>query len=324
MAYDKKVNEEAIEQSPNPAAAASSSITEQSRKRERKRKFEDDSLISQQIKGKEANPAYHRAIQAGEVAVTSHPSMSNPSEDEDKRDPLRVPETLGVLIEVHRSEGKGYGVFALKDIPAGSQVLCEAPLVRLIDDGARVDPLDLAVNGLSAPRKKVYQALHSYRRHKSESLNRSIMYSNGFAIGTVATGIFETASRINHSCVPNTEFAWHESLGRMVYTNRFALFEGEEITIDYGHKKGYLKKYYGFECDCGGCTEWGSTAGSVSVASSSDDGEAKEKLELPNIDALVIGEDAVKAEETVTVESVAEEKAPTETEVISEQKATED
>lgn len=44
----------------------------------------------------------------------------------------------------------------------------------------------------------------------------------------------------------------------MVFYNRFKLLEGEEVTVDYGHKKGQLKRIYGFECQCGGCTEWGS------------------------------------------------------------------
>jgi hypothetical protein len=31
--------------------------------------------------------------------------------------------------------------------------------------------------------------------------------------------------------------------------------EGEEVTINYGHKKEGLKRFYGFECMCGGCVE---------------------------------------------------------------------
>lgn len=42
------------------------------------------------------------------------------------------------------------------------------------------------------------------------------------------------------------------------------VLEGEEVCIDYGHTKGRLLKYYGFECACGGCTEWGSVTNSTS------------------------------------------------------------
>lgn len=198
----------------------------------------------------------------------------------------RSPETVGTLIKVHRSEGKGYGIFALKDIPVGSIILSEAPLVNLVDDGARVDPLDGLVDGLPPALKKAYQSLHSYRQRGSESLNRTILYSNGFAVGKVATGVFEIASRFNHSCVPNSEFDWHEELGRMVYKNRYPLMEGEEVTIDYGHKKGHLKKFYGFECNCGGCTECGSVTSSSEVCEK----EVKRKQEIANIGALALEE----------------------------------
>lgn len=74
----------------------------------------------------------------------------------------------------------------------------------------------------------------------------------------MATGVFETASRINHSCVPNSMWDWKEESGRMMFWNRWALMEGEEVTVDYGHCKSSLRNWYGFECDCGGCTEDGS------------------------------------------------------------------
>ena len=65
----------------------------------------------------------------------------------------------------------------------------------------------------------------------------------------------------------------------MVFYNRLKLLEGEEITVDYGHKKGQLKRTYGLECQCGGCTEWGS-GGSVgsSIRTGSEIGEGKKKM----------------------------------------------
>ena len=34
--------------------------------------------------------------------------------------------------------------------------------------------------------------------------------------------------------------------------------EGEEVCVDYGHGRRLLKRIYGFDCVCGGCTEVGS------------------------------------------------------------------
>lgn len=112
---------------------------------------------------------------------------------------LRDPETVGTLIEISSAEGKGFGVFALVDIPPDTVILAETPLVTLVDTGTRADPLELAVNSLSPERKVAFRALHSFKRTGHETEYRSIMYSNGFAIGETATGIFEIASRINHS-----------------------------------------------------------------------------------------------------------------------------
>jgi hypothetical protein len=99
----------------------------------------------------------------------------------------------------------------------------------------------------------------------------------------MATGVFETASRINHSCVPNSSYTWKERTGRMVFYNRFKLLEGEEVTVDYGHKKGQLKRIYGFECQCGGCTEWGSVDSSSRPGSEVGEGEK----EMGSLDAIV-------------------------------------
>jgi len=173
--------------------------------------------------------------------------------------PLRYPDTLGTLIEIRDTEAKGLGVFALRDLLPGTILLSEAPLVTLIDTGSRADPLDIAVNALSPSKKASFLSLHHFSRNKNESVSRSIVYSNGYSIqNDLATGVFETASRINHSCAPNSHYVWKESIGRMLFWNRFKLLAGEEVTVDYGHKKKYLEKIYGFECHCGGCTDSGS------------------------------------------------------------------
>ena len=70
-----------------------------------------------------------------------------------------------------------------------------------------------------------------------------------------------------------------------MFYNRFTLLEGEEVTVDYGHKKGALLRMYGFECQCGGCTEWGS---GVST-SSSENGEAAGKEKLRGIEEVMEG-----------------------------------
>ena len=69
----------------------------------------------------------------------------------------------------------------------------------------------------------------------------------------------------------------------MVFFNRFKLMEGEEVTVDYGHKKKYLEKIYGFECQCGGCTDSASDARSLSSIGSESGGAQ----DLQSLDAVI-------------------------------------
>jgi SET domain len=200
--------------------------------------------------------------------------------------PLRYPDTLGTVIEIRDTGAKGLGVFALRDIEPGTILLSEAPLVTLIDTGSRADPLDITVNALSSSKKASFLSLHHFSRNKNESVSRSIVYSNGYSIkNDLATGVFETASRINHSCVPNSHYIWKEAIGRMIFWNRFKLLEGEEVTVDYGHKKKYLEKIYGFECQCGGCNE---TSSNTKSSSGSESGCGRGESEgMKNLDAVI-------------------------------------
>lgn len=164
------------------------------------------------------------------------------------------------VYEVRKSEGKGFGVFATRDILPGEVILSEAPLLTMTESGARADPLKAAMAALSPAKRKAYLALAAHQSHPSESSARSIMYTNGFGINPHTTAIFEIASRINHSCVENTVYEWvpdeeEAHGGKMVYTAYRKLLDGEEVTIDYGHSVKALKRIYGFECDCGGCTD---------------------------------------------------------------------
>ncbi|PBP25912.1 set domain containing protein [Diplocarpon rosae] len=201
--------------------------------------------------------------------------------------PLRYPETLGTLIEIHDSERKGLGVFAVRDLLPGTILISEAPIVTLQDNGARVDPLDITVNALSPEEKESFLSLHAFSRNKNESRSRSIVYSNGYSImDDLATGVFETASRINHSCVPNSHYLWKDSIGRMVFWNRFKLLEGDEVTVDYGHKTKYLKRIYGFNCHCAACTKSGSDVVSSSGSERNKGGDLVSNDEVVRNDEL--------------------------------------
>ncbi|KAF8860051.1 SET domain-containing protein, partial [Acephala macrosclerotiorum] len=169
--------------------------------------------------------------------------------------PVRYPETLGTLVQICEVEGKGLGMIAAKDIPPGTFLLVETPIFVLLKSQTDT-AIEAAVDALSPETKRKYFELSAYMGEEGESLKARIMDCNAFSImDETASGVFETASRINHSCVPNSQYGWRESIGRLVVWNRFKLLEGEEVTIDYGHGKKSLRENYGFECTCGGCTD---------------------------------------------------------------------
>jgi hypothetical protein len=199
-------------------------------------------------------------------SLTPAPPSPPPTPNAIQPSPLCQPETLGTLITIRDSPGRGKGVFALIDIPRGTVLLAEPPLVTLIDTGTRADPLDSAVAALSPAARARFFSLHYHTSGARESRSRAIVYSNGYSIrDDLATGVFETASRINHSCVPNASYAWvargEDGVGKMVFWSRDGIKGGEEVLVDYGHRREVLKRIYGFECDCGGCGDEGSGAG---------------------------------------------------------------
>lgn len=187
--------------------------------------------------------------------------------------PFSYRETLGKLITIQGSSGRGKGVFALVDIAPGTVLLCEYPLLILTDKGTRSDPLDEEVASISSSARKAFFALHHYSSNPRESVSRSIVYSNGYATKSgMHTAVFETASRINHSCVPNSSYSWalqgDGEGGTLVFRNMVRLSAGDEVTVSYGHIRAWLKKIYGFDCDCGGCEE--------SVGTGNEIGQEKE------------------------------------------------
>ncbi|CZR55018.1 uncharacterized protein PAC_04904 [Phialocephala subalpina] len=169
--------------------------------------------------------------------------------------PVRYPETLCTIIQICEIEGKGLGIVAAKDIPQGTFLLVETPIFVLLKSQTDA-AIEATVDALSPENKEKFFSLSAYMSEEGESLKCRIMDCNAFSIMDETTsGVFETASRINHSCVPNSQYGWRDSIGRLVVWNRFKLLEGEEVTIDYGHRKNSLWSNYGFECTCGRCTD---------------------------------------------------------------------
>ena len=76
------------------------------------------------------------------------------------------------------------------------------------------------------------------------------------------SGLFITASRFNHACIPNCERFYISRHGLLVITTGRKISQGEELTLSYtsehyehGYDKfqQYLNRAWGFTCSCLAC-----------------------------------------------------------------------
>jgi hypothetical protein len=91
----------------------------------------------------------------------------------------------------------------------------------------------------------------------------SIFRSNSFNLSspTIHQALFPSISRLNHSCVPNSQGNFHEEMGTFNVHATRDIPADEELTLNYLHEHGAvresrqerLKSGYGFDCDCPAC-----------------------------------------------------------------------
>ena len=211
------------------------------------------------------------------------PSSPFPTEKEGPTlNPLWSNPQAGTLYERRDSPGKGHGLFATKPIERGTCVIAEAPLLRLGPMYYSEPDVENAFEQLPLASQRSFLSLASC--HNSSpctwfdgtfSEPQSAAAANGRSVYTIYqtncvdisghngpdSAIFETISRINHSCLPNCFFAWNSNLQKeTVYAIR-DIVEGEELFVAYcdlvqgkAERKADLIGY-GFTCDCMACQE---------------------------------------------------------------------
>lgn len=184
---------------------------------------------------------------------------------------------MGTLYQkIFISEEKGYGVIATADIPRGTVILAEAPLFQYpkasasgveLQPSAVNDLITKAVSKLSAEKRAAFLDLHKAQSKATSTAPPflAIGITNGFGLGgdSTETGIFEIASRFNHSCLPNAQHVWKAGRKVMEVRAMSDIAEGAEITMCYlslqecfqqhNPRQALLEHRYGFRCDCGAC-----------------------------------------------------------------------
>jgi hypothetical protein len=172
---------------------------------------------------------------------------------------------------VRQTTSKGLGVFATRDLPKGTKIIIEEPLVsvpvpemvsgqgfKILD---MISSLEDAYEGLSPKQQEAFISLHDFRLPGEEDQNQllTIFRSNAYNTGDSHVGLFPKIARINHSCRPNSGNWWSDKAGqRVIYAAR-DISKDEEITVSYipllkkAKDRQQRLSQYGFLCDCPAC-----------------------------------------------------------------------
>ena len=193
------------------------------------------------------------------------------------------------MFEQRLVAGKGFGLFARRNISRGTLILHEKPLLEIPQN-----TLELAYHEylkLPVDSKAKFDALHCYlpsninaeqaARMCAPHFNISekelphyvaeqarvigIFACNDFQLANGHLGVFDMSSRINHSCIPNAHHTNNPVLGEETIYAICDIKAGEEILVNYlGPKSTYdmrntriaqLRECYGFTCQCPACTD---------------------------------------------------------------------
>ena len=206
--------------------------------------------------------------------------------------PLPPPPSASQLFELRKTATKGLALFATAPIPRGTLIICEQPLIRVT--GESLHSVWGPYCRLSNAQKAAFDSLHGYQAKNldfeqasrrslidpnDDSLDdedieelvadhvrvMSIFSVNNFRIPPFDLGVFATASRLNHSCVPNVHHSFNPSLKSTTIYAVKDVQPGEELCATYlGGEAHYfvrsqrieiLRSRYGFTCDCAACTD---------------------------------------------------------------------
>lgn len=194
------------------------------------------------------------------------------------------------LLDLRDIWGKGSGLVATKDIPLGTRIHIEKPLFRIVRNELRLAWEQYS--RLGNAEKKVYDGLHFYVRPgldlgqasrlqllRSNDLDfddeeelvadmvrvMGIFSVNNFEIDRGRLAIFATASRLNHSCVPNVHHCYNPSLQQETIHAVRDIRAGEELVTNYlgatchtltrAQRWEILRANFGFTCQCEACSD---------------------------------------------------------------------
>jgi hypothetical protein len=172
------------------------------------------------------------------------------------------------LIEVKETPEKGLGIFARMQIPRGTRIIAETPLLRAKAVTTYSVNVQDSFERLSSESQRAYLQLHGYASPTLKKdndwaslpeLNRKVLAI--YAANRWGRDVFWLASRFNHSCIPNVHNAYNPIIRMETFHSIRDIEAGEELTISYlsgisvrDERQAQLKSW-GFQCSCPACKD---------------------------------------------------------------------
>ncbi|CAK7215222.1 hypothetical protein SBRCBS47491_002409 [Sporothrix bragantina] len=180
-----------------------------------------------------------------------------------------------LFYEVREIPGKGKGAVATRDIPRGTSIITELPLLlaRLDLFGNETSPLPHqdklqhllqgALAQLSMAEQQAVQNLAIFQRGSDTSFIEDVLRTNGLGVnvgGIAHTGLYPRISRLNHACRPNTFWRYSPRTLAVEFVALRDIAAGEELTHSYIQRdtvevtRHDLLTHWGFNCTCEVCS----------------------------------------------------------------------
>lgn len=163
--------------------------------------------------------------------------------------------------------GKGLGTVATRNYGRGEILLAERPLVKRNEDVRTGQTHEYGGNREDALKK----LLTLCQASKGKDAVERCMKANSFVIQDEGTYTrfplrwtrlaFLNISRVNHSCLPNSEFTYHAAHATATVRALRPIAPGEEVSINYGaegtlsERQTFLSRSFEFDCRCERCVE---------------------------------------------------------------------
>lgn len=164
--------------------------------------------------------------------------------------------------ELRPSPGKGWGVFATRNLTPGDLIFEERPLFVVRKPHQCITELDVQAGFHQLPprQKQQFLCLRDNGTREFTSMKEAFR-ENSFAVATnpPAHGLLIVLSRFNHSCLPNCKVP-HDGVEKdqLHFYATKVIMAGEELTFCYNTDfelrttQDRIQRL-GFQCDCKAC-----------------------------------------------------------------------